>query len=75
MKITKDLVLFITGGSSGLGEETVRLFSSLGCKVAVADVDVERMNQLKQEQALSGDNIIWIPCDVSVESQVKDAVQ
>ena len=75
MKITKDLVLFITGGSSGLGEETVRLFSELGCKIAVADVDVERMNQLKQEPALSGDNIIWIPCDVSIESQVKDAVQ
>lgn len=39
MKITKDLVIFITGGASGLGEATVRLLASLGCKIGIADMN------------------------------------
>ena len=52
----------------------MRLFSSFGCKITVADLDVDRMNTLKQEPSLSGDNIIWIACDVSVENDVKEAM-
>ena len=43
MKLTKDLVIFITGGASGLGEETVRQLHQLGCKVAAADLDIDRL--------------------------------
>lgn len=49
MKITSDLVFFITGGASGLGEATARLMHSLGCKVAVADMNEERLNLLAKD--------------------------
>ena len=43
MKITGDLVFFITGGASGLGEATVRDIHAMGAKVAVADFNDERL--------------------------------
>lgn len=74
MKITSDLIIFITGGSSGLGEETLRFFAAKGCKVTVADMDEKRMELLQKENSLSGDNILWIKCDVSKEKDVKNAI-
>ena len=44
MKITPDMVFFITGGASGLGESTVRRIHSQGAKVAIADWNVENLN-------------------------------
>ena len=38
----KNSVSIITGGSSGLGEATVRKFHSLGSKVCLFDLDNER---------------------------------
>ena len=70
MKLTKDLVIFVTGGASGLGEETVRQLQQLGCKVAAADKDIGRLESL----GLSGSNILLIKCDVAIESDVKAAV-
>jgi NAD(P)-dependent dehydrogenase (short-subunit alcohol dehydrogenase family) len=39
MKFNKNLVSFITGGASGLGEATLRRFLKQGVKVAVADLN------------------------------------
>ncbi len=46
MKIIKDLVFFITGGASGLGEATVREIHALGANVAIADFNEERLELL-----------------------------
>lgn len=46
MKLDSNLVVFITGGASGLGEAATKYFLSKGCKVAIADIDVESMNNL-----------------------------
>lgn len=43
MKITKDFVFFITGGASGLGEAAVREIHALGGRVAIADMNEERL--------------------------------
>ena len=40
------LVVFISGGASGLGEAAARFFVKQGCKVAVADVDKQRGERL-----------------------------
>jgi NAD(P)-dependent dehydrogenase (short-subunit alcohol dehydrogenase family) len=37
MKIDQNLVLFLTGGASGIGAGTLRHFHGLGAKIAVAD--------------------------------------
>ena len=36
----KDRVALITGGASGMGEASVRLFVSEGAHVVLADIDV-----------------------------------
>jgi NADP-dependent 3-hydroxy acid dehydrogenase YdfG len=72
MKITEDMVVFITGGSSGLGEAAARLLHSLGCKIAITGQNVKKMEQMKAELK---DRFIYLKCDVSIESQVKSAIQ
>ena len=71
MKINKDLVFFITGGASGLGEATVRLLHSLGCKIAISDFNEERLDLLKKELK----SILCIKCDVTKEEDVKRAIE
>jgi NAD(P)-dependent dehydrogenase (short-subunit alcohol dehydrogenase family) len=66
-----DKVVIITGGSSGIGEASVRLFHSEGAKVVVADVLDERGCALCKE--LGGDTS-YVHCDVSVEADVKAAI-
>jgi 3-hydroxyacyl-CoA dehydrogenase/3-hydroxy-2-methylbutyryl-CoA dehydrogenase len=46
MRITGDLVFFITGGASGLGEATVRRIHAAGAMVAIADMNKERMEMI-----------------------------
>lgn len=72
MKINKDLVFFITGGASGLGEATVSLLHMLGCKIAIADFNEERLDLLKKELKT---NILCIKCDVTKEEDVKRAIE
>ena len=43
------LVILITGGASGLGEATARYMIAKGCKVAIADMNQERMDSLSKE--------------------------
>jgi len=64
-------IAIITGGSSGIGEASVRLFHSEGAKVVVADVLDERGRTLCGEL---GGGASYVHCDVSVEADVKAAI-
>ena len=46
MRIGEGIVVFVTGGASGLGEETVRQMHAKGASVVVADMDIARMQTL-----------------------------
>ena len=46
MRIGLGTIVFVTGGASGLGEETVRQLHAKGASVIVADMDVARMQAL-----------------------------
>ena len=62
MRIEKGLVVFITGGASGLGAATVRDCHARGASVAIADMNEKLMESLCKE--LGGD-ICYFKCDVT----------
>lgn len=59
-------VALVTGGASGIGEAICRLFSSVGAKVVIADLDRERAERLSIE--LPGSEVRV--CDVTNEVAV-----
>ncbi|XP_077221393.1 secoisolariciresinol dehydrogenase-like [Tasmannia lanceolata] len=64
-------VALITGGASGIGKSTAKLFHRHGAKVFIADVQDE-LGQLVSKDLASPDS--FIHCDVSDEEQVRNAI-
>ena len=64
-------VAVVTGGASGIGEATVRLFVKEGARVVVADMQRERGEALAGEL---GTAATFVDCEVRQENQVKAAV-
>jgi NAD(P)-dependent dehydrogenase (short-subunit alcohol dehydrogenase family) len=71
----KDKVAVITGAASGIGRATALRFCEEGASVAIFDPDVAKGEQVLQEIGERVGNAIFVPVDVSVESQVKQAFQ
>jgi len=65
-------VALITGGASGIGEATARLFVEEGAKVLVTDVQDERGQTLANEL---GSDVDYLHADVSLEDDVERAVR
>ena len=64
-------VAVITGGASGIGEATVRLFTEEGACVLIADIQDEKGRRLGDEL---GESTEYLHADVSREVDVKAAV-
>jgi len=64
-------VAVITGGASGIGEASVRLFINEGARVVIADMQQERGQALAAEL---GDSAVFVACEVRQEDQVKGAI-
>ena len=69
----KDKVAIITGGASGIGESTVRLFIEEGAKVVIADFS-ERGKELSDELNAHGYNTLFIKTDVTKEADIKQLI-
>lgn len=67
----ENTVAVITGGSSGIGKGSVRLFVEEGARVVIADIMDDHGQALAEEL---GDSAVYIHTDVTVESHVKAAV-
>ena len=64
-------VAVITGGASGIGEASVRLFVEEGARVVIADMQRERGESLAAEL---GDAARFVQVEVRQEDQVKTAI-
>lgn len=76
--ITKRLegkVAIITGGASGLGESTARLFVQHGAKVVIADIQDDLGHSLCNELDPEEKTISFIHCDVTCDSEVQNLVE
>src|SRR2546423_7789879 len=61
----------VAGGASGLGEATARALVQRGARVAIADLNEDRANELAAEL---GDAAVAFRCDVTDEADVEGAV-
>ena len=63
----KDKKCIVTGGSSGIGEATVRRFISEGAEVLIADINLEDSKKLSEE---IGEGVDYIKCDIRLEDDI-----
>ena len=63
-------VAIVTGASSGIGEQTAKLLSSVGANVVVAARRLDRLEKLSRE----AENIIPISCDVTNDNDCENLI-
>ena len=63
-------IAIVTGASSGIGAQTVKLFSSLGAKVIAAARREDRLQDLANQYP----NVMAVKCDVGVEADCRNLV-
>jgi NAD(P)-dependent dehydrogenase (short-subunit alcohol dehydrogenase family) len=61
-------VALVTGGASGIGEQTCRIFSAAGARILILDVDEARANSLAAELP----DASALACDITNENQVRN---
>lgn len=62
----------MTGGASGLGKATVEKFVQTGAKVVLCDLSTSKGNEVAKSL---GDNVIFVPVDVTSEQDVTTALE
>lgn len=74
MKI-QGCVAIVTGGAQGIGEKICRALLEKECKVAILDLNHDKGLQLQEslERQYGSGKVIFIRCDVSSKSQMKDS--
>ncbi|OCT11885.1 short-chain dehydrogenase [Paenibacillus pectinilyticus] len=67
-------IVIVTGGASGIGEETARLFAVEGAKVVIADFS-DRGSIVSEELNAQGHDSLFVKTDVTKESDVQTMIQ
>ena len=70
----KGKVAVVTGASSGLGRSAALAYAEYGADVAVLGIDINKLDDVKEEIEEKGRKAIAIKCDVTNEEEVKSAV-
>ncbi len=71
----KGLSVVITGGSSGIGLETARLFLKEGARVSICGRDAERLENACLDLGGEASNLMSFQCDVLNKIQVNEFAQ
>jgi len=70
--LLKDKVIFLTGGSCGIGRDCARAYAAAGANVVIVAIDREGVESVAAE--LGADHL-GIACDVTRDDQVKAAIE
>jgi NAD(P)-dependent dehydrogenase (short-subunit alcohol dehydrogenase family) len=68
----RDKVVVVTGAASGIGKEMALAFAARGAMAAIADIDAEGLQKVRDELASLGSEVYTQVVDVAVAEQVKD---
>lgn len=71
MNSYQNQVVLITGASGGLGQQAARQFGTQGAKLALSDINEEKLEQLANELRSKDIEVLTRLCDVRNEDQVK----
>lgn len=69
-----DQVVFITGGTRGIGRAITEGFGERKAQVAVCSRDVETVQQVADELSNQGHRVYGLACDVSSEAEIQRTV-
>jgi NAD(P)-dependent dehydrogenase (short-subunit alcohol dehydrogenase family) len=67
-------VALVTGGAAGIGKAAVLAFAEQGAKVVIADLKVDRGNELARAVEDSGGRAIFVRTDVSKTGDVEELI-
>ncbi len=70
----EDGVAFISGGGSGIGQAAAVILARRGIRVALAGRTPDELTEVAEEIRAAGGSAITVPCDVSDEDSVREAV-
>jgi len=70
--LLKDKVVFLTGGSCGIGRDCAKAYAAAGASVAIVAIDREGVEKVAAEL---GSNHLGIVCDVTRDQEVKGAIE
>jgi 3-oxoacyl-[acyl-carrier protein] reductase len=73
--VLKDKVAVITGAAKGIGRYIAHNFAREGAKIAICDIDVERMKKTEAELRELGADVLAQKCDVRYEDQVRSSMK
>jgi NAD(P)-dependent dehydrogenase (short-subunit alcohol dehydrogenase family) len=66
-------VAFITGGGSGVGFGQASVFAAAGCKVAIADIRQDHLDEARQKLEAAGREVLAVKLDISDSKAYKHA--
>src|SRR5690349_18489071 len=67
----RDQVAVITGGAKGIGRQIALTYAGEGARVAIADMDQERLRQTERELRKTIDHVLALEVDIRQEHVVK----
>ncbi|GAA4307034.1 SDR family oxidoreductase [Mucilaginibacter gynuensis] len=73
MQLLKDKVVFLTGGTEGIGFECAKVFRAAGAQLSIianCHESIERANE-----KLNGDDVLYVKADVSKGDEIKNAIE
>ncbi|RYY34154.1 MAG: SDR family NAD(P)-dependent oxidoreductase, partial [Sphingobacteriaceae bacterium] len=73
MQLLKNKVIFITGGTAGIGFECAKAYYAAGAKLSIIAHCEKSIQQAERE--FSSDGILYIKADVSSSAEVQQAIE
>ena len=72
MTATKEQAVVVTGGAKGIGRYIAHGFARAGAKVAIADIDADRLAGTREELLKMTPDVLAVATDVRSEDAVRD---